>query len=80
MTGMPAAKFDLPGRGVLREGAIADLVVFDPATVIDVATYEDPRRTPLGMPHVLVNGTPVVRDGAHTHARVGRPVRRGVDG
>ncbi len=80
MTGMPAAKFDLPGRGVLREGAIADLVVFDPETVIDVATYEDPRRPPLGMPFVFVNGTAVVRDGRHTHARVGRPVRRGVDG
>lgn len=80
MTGMPAAKFDLPGRGVLREGAIADLVLFDPTTVIDVATFDNPRQSPRGMPFVFVNGVAVVRDGEHTHARAGRPVRRGVDG
>ncbi|MDA0350790.1 MAG: D-aminoacylase [Chloroflexi bacterium] len=77
MTGMPAAKFHLEGRGAIEEGAVADLVIFDPATVIDVATYEDPKRAPAGMPWVLVNGEPVVRDGAHTGARVGRPVRFG---
>jgi N-acyl-D-amino-acid deacylase len=75
MTGMPAAKFNLPGRGTIEEGSIADLVIFDPATVIDVATYQDPRRPPAGMPWVLVNGTPVVRHGDHTGARPGRPVR-----
>jgi N-acyl-D-aspartate/D-glutamate deacylase len=79
MTGMPAHKFDLPGRGVLRAGALADLVLFDPATVIDVATFDDPRQPPRGMPFVFVNGVAVVRDGEHTHARAGRPVRRGVD-
>lgn len=79
MTGFPATKFNLPGRGFVREGYIADLVLFDPATVIDAATYEDSRRTPPGMPWVFVNGTAVVREGAHTHARAGRPVRRGVD-
>ncbi|MBM3139024.1 MAG: D-aminoacylase [Chloroflexi bacterium] len=79
MTAMPAQKFDLRGRGELREGSIADLVVFDPRTVIDVATYEDPRRPPAGMPYVFVNGSAVVRDGVHTHARAGRAVRRGVD-
>jgi dihydroorotase/N-acyl-D-amino-acid deacylase len=77
MTGMAAAKFHLPDRGTIREGAIADLVVFDPATVIDNATYEDSRRTPEGMPWVVVNGTVVVRDGVHTGARPGRGVRRG---
>lgn len=77
MTGMPAAKFNLPGRGTIEEGAIADLVVFDPATVIDVATYQDPKRPPAGMPWVLVNGEPVVRDGQHAGARPGRPVRFG---
>jgi N-acyl-D-aspartate/D-glutamate deacylase len=77
MTGMPAAKFDLPGRGVIAEGAVADLVLFDPDTVAEVSTYEDPRRAPLGMPHVFVNGVAVVRDGDHTHARAGRPVLRG---
>ncbi len=76
MTGMAAEKFHLPDRGTIREGAIADLVVFDPATVIDGATYDDSRRTPEGMPWVLVNGTVVIRNGAHTGARPGRGVRR----
>ncbi|MCH7906993.1 MAG: D-aminoacylase [Chloroflexi bacterium] len=77
MSGMPADKFQLAGRGYIREGAFADLVVFDPATVIDTATYEDPKTPPTGMPHVIVNGVPVVRDGRHTQARVGRALRRG---
>ncbi|MCA9850822.1 MAG: amidohydrolase family protein, partial [Dehalococcoidia bacterium] len=79
MTGFPATKFDLPGRGFIREGAIADLVVFNPDTVTEVSTYEDPRRTPIGMPWVFVNGEAIVRLGQHTHRRAGRPVRRGVD-
>ena len=77
MSGMPADKFQLAGRGYIREGAFADLVVFDPATVIDTATYEDPKTPPTGMPHVIVNGVPVVKDGGHTQARVGRALRRG---
>ncbi len=76
-TGMPAAKFALTDRGVIREGAYADLVLFDPETVAEVSTYEDPRRAPEGMPFVFVNGEAVVRDGEHTHARVGRVLRRG---
>lgn len=79
MTGMPAAKFHLPGRGRIEVGAFADLVLFDPATVLDRATYEDPRRPPAGLPHVFVNGVAVVRDGEHTGARPGRPLRRGVE-
>ena len=77
MSGMPADKFQLTGRGVVKESAFADLVVFDPSTVIDTATYEDPKTPPVGMPHVIVNGVPVVRDGVHTHARVGRALRLG---
>jgi len=72
MTGMPAAKFRLADRGVLRAGAFADLVVFDPARIRDAATYEDPRR----FRAVYVNGTAVARDGAHTGARPGRALRR----
>jgi N-acyl-D-amino-acid deacylase len=75
--GMPAAKFDLVDRGAIREGAFADLVLFDPETVSEVSTYQDPRRTPEGMPFVFVNGKAVVRDGEHTHARAGRVLRRG---
>jgi N-acyl-D-aspartate/D-glutamate deacylase len=77
MTGMPAAKFRLAGRGVVRAGAFADLVVFDPARVADVATFEDPRRFPAGIRAVYVNGTAVARDGSPTGARPGRALRRG---
>jgi len=76
MTGMPAAKFRLAGRGAVRPGAWADLVVFDPAAIADVATYEDPCRFPAGIRAVVVNGTVVARDGRHTGARPGRALRR----
>jgi N-acyl-D-aspartate/D-glutamate deacylase len=77
MTGLPAARFGLRGRGLLCEGACADLVLFDPARVRDVGTYEDPKRPPEGIRHVFVNGTAVVREGEHTGARPGRALRRG---
>jgi N-acyl-D-aspartate/D-glutamate deacylase len=77
MTGFPAEKFRLADRGRVREGAFADLVVFDPATIRDAATFEDPHRPAEGIHHVLVNGTAVVRDGEPTGARPGRPLRRG---
>jgi N-acyl-D-amino-acid deacylase len=77
MTGRPAAKFRLADRGALRPGAYADLVVFDPARIADVATYDAPRRFPEGIRAVYVNGVAVARDGAHTGARPGRALRRG---
>lgn len=76
MTGMPAAKFGLAGRGVIEVGAWADLVLFDPVAIADVATYDAPRRHPTGIAAVWVNGTQVVRDAEHTGARPGRAVRR----
>jgi N-acyl-D-amino-acid deacylase len=76
MTGMSAAKFHLKDRGELREGYFADLVIFDPASLTDTATYEQPRRYPEGLSHVFVNGTAVVREGLHTGARPGRALRR----
>ena len=76
MTSLPAETFGLVDRGVLREGAFADLVVFDPATIADIATYDDPARAPAGIDAVIVNGTVVARDGEHTGARPGRPLRR----
>jgi N-acyl-D-amino-acid deacylase len=76
MTGLPARKFGLEGRGSVRPGAFADLVVFDPATVLDVASFEDPHRPPEGIPWVFVNGSVVVRDGSPTGGRPGRPLRR----
>ncbi len=77
MTGMPAAKFRLTDRGAIKPGAFADLVVFDPARIADVATYDNPRRSPAGIRAVYVNGTAVARDGRHTGARPGRALRRG---
>ncbi len=77
MTGMPAAKFRLVDRGVIRPGAFADLVIFDPSRIRDAATYEDPRRFPEGIRAVYVNGIAVARDGRHTGARPGRALRRG---
>ncbi len=77
MTGFPAAKFGLKDRGVLGPGAFADLVLFDPATIIDRGTFEDPKHSPAGIGMVLVNGRPVARAGASTEARPGRALRRG---
>jgi N-acyl-D-amino-acid deacylase len=76
MTGMPAEKFLLRDRGVIRKGAFADLVIFDAKEILDTATYSDPRRYPTGISHVFVNGTAVVRDSAHIGARPGRALRR----
>lgn len=75
MTSVPAARLGLRDRGVLREGALADVVVFDPATVADVATYAEPAQHPIGIEHVVVNGRLAVRDGAETGERAGRLLR-----
>jgi N-acyl-D-amino-acid deacylase len=75
MTSYPAQKFGLWDRGLVRPGLAADLVVFDPATVLDVATHAEPEQAPVGMPHVLVNGTFAVRNGQYTGARAGKVLR-----
>jgi N-acyl-D-amino-acid deacylase len=80
MSGAPAAALRLTDRGILRNGAAADVTVFDPAVVADCATFDEPRRYPLGIVHVVVNGTPVVADGAHTGALPGRVLRRTTKG
>ena len=79
MTSAPAARLGLRDRGVIREGAVADLVVFDPATVRSTATYDEPRSYPLGIDQVIVAGTLVVDDGVHTGATPGRALRNGRD-
>ena len=79
MTGAAAARLGLTQRGTIRDGNFADLVVFDPATIRNNATYDEPRRYPTGIDHVVVNGTLVVDDGAHTGATPGRGIRLGID-
>ena len=75
VTGLPAERFGLAGRGRVAEDMIADLVVFDPRTVIDTATFEQPHAFPIGIHDVLVAGRPVVRAGEHTGALPGRVLR-----
>ena len=75
MTGLPAKRLGLRDRGAIRVGARADLVVFDPRRVIDVATYDNPHRYPEGVEHVLVNGRFVIKGGEHTGNLPGRVLR-----
>ena len=79
MTSAPAARLGLADRGTIRDGAVADLVVFDPATVRSDATMDDPTREPEGIDHVLVAGELVIDGGRPTGARPGRGLRRGRD-
>src|SRR5690606_34618392 len=75
LTSLPAENLKLRRRGALRPGYFADVVVFDPATIADRATFEEPHQLATGMVHVFVNGTQVLRDGEHTGATPGRVVR-----
>lgn len=76
MTGLTAARFGLKDRGVLREGAYADVTLFDPQTVADAADFDAPTRRAPGIHTVIVNGTPVWSDGEPTGARPGRMLLR----
>ncbi|MFF8374730.1 amidohydrolase family protein [Streptomyces sp. NPDC015661] len=76
LTSRPAARLRLPDRGLVREGYVADLVLFDPTTVASGATYENPRTLPVGIPHVLIDGRFVMEDGRRTDVLAGRSVRR----
>ncbi|HEX8115745.1 MAG TPA: amidohydrolase family protein, partial [Pyrinomonadaceae bacterium] len=75
MTGMPAARVGLRDRGVLRAGAYADITVFDPARVRDLATFERPNQYPEGIDYVVVNGRLEVDGGTRTNVNAGRPLR-----
>lgn len=76
MTSLPASRLGMIDRGTVRPGARADLVVFDPAAVMDRATYEQPHRFCAGVHHVFVDGTEVVREGKDTGAVAGAVLRR----
>jgi N-acyl-D-aspartate/D-glutamate deacylase len=74
MTGVPAVQMGIRDRGLIRNGYLADLVVFNPATVTDHATYEQPHQYPTGIEYVIVNGVPVLDPKGLTGARPGRPL------
>jgi N-acyl-D-aspartate/D-glutamate deacylase len=76
MTGVAARALGLADRGLLRPGAWADVVVFDPARIADLSTYEEPHRYPAGVSTVIVNGQVVIDGGDHTGALPGRVIRR----
>ena len=76
MTGLPAARFGLSGRGAVAAGAYADIAVFDPATVIDRASFEHPTTPAAGIEYVFVNGRPVWAEGKASGERPGRALRR----
>ena len=70
-----ATRLSLHDRGVLKEGLKADILVFDERTVRDLATFESPHQLSVGMQYVIVNGVPVIANGAHTGAKPGQVVR-----
>lgn len=72
---LPAQRLRLTDRGVLKQGMWADVVIFDPATIRDRATFEDPNQLSEGMQYVLVNGVPVIEDGKMTNALPGKVLR-----
>lgn len=74
MSSAVARRLSIRDRGLLQEGMFADIVVLDPDTVIDHATFENPHRLSTGVQHVFVNGVAVIRDGRHTSAKPGRIV------
>jgi N-acyl-D-amino-acid deacylase len=72
LSALPATNLELDHRGFLKEGMFADVVVFDPATIGDRATFDKPHQYAVGMKHVFVNGVQVLNDGEHTGAKPGR--------
>ena len=75
LTSLPASRLNIQKRGSLKEGYFADIVVFDPDSITDHATFEEPHQLATGVEHVFVNGEQVIKEGAHTGATPGRVVR-----
>ena len=80
MTSLACERFGMAGRGYVREGYWADLVLFDPDTVRDTATYKEPKQEPVGIHLVVVNGEIAYEDGKHTGVGAGRMLRYRQDG
>ena len=76
MTSAAAQRLGLKDRGLVKEGLAADLVIFNPETVVDKATFDEPRKYPVGIDYVLVNGAVVVDEGQHTGVLNGRALHR----
>jgi N-acyl-D-amino-acid deacylase len=79
MTSLNANRLGLGDRGLLRVGQFADLTLFDPQTIADRATYDDPFQYPVGIEYVIVNGQVVIDQGEHTGAKPGKALRKGHD-
>jgi len=77
MTSLPAQTFGVKDKGLLKEGFDADMVVFDPATILDQATYEEPNQAPVGVRFVLVNGEITAENGKVTGVASGKVLRHG---
>ena len=75
MSALPAQRMRLTDRGVLKEGMWADVVIFDPATIVDLATFDKPNQLSQGMQYVLVNGAPVIDEGKMTGKLPGKVLR-----
>lgn len=75
MTSLAASRVGITDRGILRPGMMADVTVFDPSTIQDVATYNDPLHYSRGVKYVFVNGRPVISNGKITDERPGRALR-----
>jgi len=80
MTSLAADQFNIADRGILRRGSFADIVIFDPATIADTSTFESPRRYPIGIDTVIVNGVIAVREGKYMNMRAGRALLRRAQG
>jgi N-acyl-D-amino-acid deacylase len=76
MTSLPARKFGLEKRGMLQPGYAADLVIIDPSTVSDKASFDRPHQFSTGIPWVIVNGQVVIENGTHTGTRSGQSLRK----
>jgi N-acyl-D-amino-acid deacylase len=76
MTGLPAAKLRLSKRGLIREGYYADLVIFDPEKILDLATFNEPTKFPIGIDYVIVNGIVVAEKSKHKNTKPGKVLKR----